>query len=673
MLSYVKLIVTTTTVIRRSSRFYCNLVIKSDKKNEDSKSLLDEILSRVQLADQTRKIYSTFEKDQSAISTVSSTKSEDLKRVVMDISQMVFADIGTRDRTKLFKDIDSEKHNLVKFIDLLRNEMVARLKIAKVDEDKYISLNNENFQEVLEFSKSWIPLEERKHKNSFLFWVVNNIGDSSTGTSMARFKHFSKESFVNFCIIAKHVSLLKDFHTFYVLIKFLDLFDQMNQRDIADVCSTIYFHDMHLPQDHPINIEIKTKLLNFVIDNFPNIESRTLEKVCTVLNPSVEHQFPLQLIPKVKQLQRMVAEDEQRFDSRALLFLQNVTNNCNVISGDGVNKQLIDTIVERLLRSPNDIEKLQSKDMASLSLAISKHRNTPNARHLLLTMSPKMMQMIEDNPTGNIRNVIFATLQMAHLRLYVPELLVKIFSCDKVSRIEEDGAVGLARELRYKGGGGYNTNPGHAKMTGDLMMLQGMLELEVPSYRGRKIAHSDLERKWNVMRGYRPLEVRSNQDNSDFGKYLKGLKSTFMTRKTLITFSGYFVNINLDIYDRLCSIFGSECIWETYPLPFSTQVCYVVGLDSGGRPAVISETTRQQDQFSVKTLDQQQGVTWFALITHHSCHHNRVWIKTGGQPVMTRLLDIIGITAVYIDTEGWDQMTSDSDKDNYLRTCLQLN
>ena len=136
MLGYVNLFVTTTTVIRRSSRFYCNLVIKSDKKNEDAKSLLDEILSRVQLSDQTRKIYSTFEKDQSAISTVSSTKSEDLKRVVMDISQVVFADIGTKDRTKLFKDIDSEKHNLVKFIDLLRNEMVARLKIAKVDEDK---------------------------------------------------------------------------------------------------------------------------------------------------------------------------------------------------------------------------------------------------------------------------------------------------------------------------------------------------------------------------------------------------------------------------------------------------------------------------------------------------------------------------------------------------------
>ena len=574
------------TKVRVHPRLFCCNV----RHDEDPNVALDNQLSTVYFSEKTQTLVSDFVNGRPVIPSISSSNNDDLKSIVQELSQKLFAGIDIKERSKILRNNNS--HNMVKIVDLIRKEMVTRLKKAKVEEDKFISLNNESFHEVLEFSKSWIALEEKRQNNSFLFWVVNNIGDSSTSTSMARFKHFTKDSFVTFCILMRHVSLMKEFHTFYVLIKFLDLFDQMNQRDIAEVCSTIYFHDIHLSQDHPVNIAIKTKLLKFVIDNHHELESRTLEKVCAVLNPSVEHQFPYELIPKAQQIQQMVAEDIERFETMPLLFLINVTNNSNVTSGDGVNKQLIDVVVERLLWNSDELSKLNSKNMACLSLAISKHRNTPHSRRLLLKMSPNMMQLIENEPVGNTRSIIYTTLQMAHLRLYVPELLDKIFSCSKVSRME-DGILKLVRELMHKGKcRGYNSNPLHAKTAEDLLMLQGMIEMEMPDFRANKmISQSDLERKWRTMRGYSPLEVRNGRDNNqDCGRFV----------------TGHFVRINLEIYDSLSSMFGTDCVWETFLLPFSTQICYVVGLNSEGRGSVISEDTRQQSEFSVKAMDHQE-------------------------------------------------------------------
>ena len=572
--------------VRVDPRLFCCNV----RHDEDPNVVLDNQLSTVDFSEKTQTLVSDFVNGRPVIPSISSSNNDDLKSIVQELSQKLFAGIDIKERSKILRNNNS--HNMVKVVDLIRKEMVTRLKKARVDDDKFISLNNESFHEVLEFSKSWIALEEKRQKNSFLFWVVNNIGDSSTSTSMARFKHFTKDSFVTFCILMRHVSLMEEFHTFYVLIKFLDLFDKMNQRDIAEVCSTIYFHDIHLSQDHPVNIAIKTKLLKFVIDNHHELESKTLEKVCAVLSPSVEHQFPYELIPKAQQIQQMVAEDIEKFETMSLLFLINVTNNSNVTSGDGVNKQLIDVVVDRLLWSSDELCKLNSKNIACLSLAISKHRNTPHSRHLLLKMSPKMMQLIENEPVGNTRSIIYSALQMAHLRLYVPELLEKIFSCPKVSRME-NGTLKLVRELMHKGaGGGYNSNPLHAKTAEDLLMLQGMIEMELPDFTATEmISQSDLERKWRTMKGYSPLEVRNGQDsNQNWGRFV----------------TGHFVRINLEVYDSLSAMFGVDCVWETFLLPFSTQICYVVGLNSEGRGTVISEDTRQQSEFSVKAMDHQE-------------------------------------------------------------------
>ena len=97
-----------------------------------------------------------------------------------------------------------------------------------------------------------------------------------------------------------------------------------------------------------------------------------------------------------------------------------------------------------------------------------------------------------------------------------------------------------------------------------------------------------------------------------------------------------------------------------------------MGLDPKGRAEMIREDTRQQGPYSVKVLDLREGVTWVAVIIYHSRQHNRVWIKTGGQPVMSRLLGLQGIRAAYIDTEDWEKLESDSDREKFLRACLQM-
>ena len=106
------------------------------------------------------------------------------------------SDIDVKLKDKIFND-DTIELNL--FLDALRAECVRRLKFYKVSKDKFISLLNEHFLNVLKFGEVWRFLEKCKKKNSFTFFLVNNTGDTETGRSVQRFKHFTKEGFVMYC------------------------------------------------------------------------------------------------------------------------------------------------------------------------------------------------------------------------------------------------------------------------------------------------------------------------------------------------------------------------------------------------------------------------------------------------------------------------------------------
>ena len=217
-----------------------------------------------------------------------------------------FVKFEGREKTGIFNDKNLKINQL---INSLRIECVKRLKSRNVSPENYISTNNDNFLEVLEFCELWLHLENRKTKSSFVFWVINDIGDSETGKSMVRFKHFTVDGFVKFCNLMRHVSLGESFHKFYVLIKFLDLFEGMSETDVADVCSTIVHHNLQLGADHPVNIMIKEKLVSYLEANIETISSRSLLKICSALNPQLEYNFPWQFVEQMKRIQRSVVDD----------------------------------------------------------------------------------------------------------------------------------------------------------------------------------------------------------------------------------------------------------------------------------------------------------------------------------------------------------------------------
>ena len=108
----------------------------------------------------------------------------------------MLSDIDVKLKDKIFND-DTIELNM--FLDALRAECVRILKFYKVSKDKFISLLNEHFLNVLKFGEVWKFLEKCKKKNSFTFFLVNNTGDTETGRSVQRFKHFTKEGFVMYC------------------------------------------------------------------------------------------------------------------------------------------------------------------------------------------------------------------------------------------------------------------------------------------------------------------------------------------------------------------------------------------------------------------------------------------------------------------------------------------
>ena len=475
-------------------------------KRPESEDLLHD-LSKTCISNYTRILLHSFRNETLEPYLISNLSSQDLKEVVTDLAK-VFHSFTGRERTKIFAEGTQE---IIRFIDLIRVECVLRLKLRNVSADKFISTSTAEFEDVLEFCKLWLVLEDRYHKNSFIWSVVNDIGDSETGKSMARFKHFTKDGFVTFCSLMSHVRLGSGFHKYYVIIKILDLFHQMTEEDIRVVCSTISRHSLHLAADHPVNIKLKTKLIDYVHQNFSRIQDKTLAKIFPALNPSLEHHFPQFMIDNVIKIQTLAAKEHTRFEIRTLLALMNITNNSRISSGDGVDKHLVDVVVERLISSPEDVSDMRSKDIANLALVISKHRDTPLGRYLLSSLlTPRLKELLHQHAKSNTKNVLAAAVQLSHLQLYDVELVDQLLTT--VSRPRQDGSVGLARELLYVDKT-HNSRAGLAKSAGDVLMLQGMVDMELPGYAGTRITETDFDKKWKAMKGFAPLEIRNNPDN----------------------------------------------------------------------------------------------------------------------------------------------------------------
>ena len=216
---------------------------------------------------------------------------------------------------------------LALLVEELRSECLKRLKSYNVTEDKFISQSNDNLEDVLKFCHHWSRIEEPKRKKSVVTQIINNIGDTDRRISVQRFKHFTKDSFVLFCKLMRHVNIFKDFHRYYILVKFVDLFDQMKEEEVSEVCCTISHHGLHLSSDHPLAVILKTKLMDFLEQNINVIEPNSLAKICSAFSPSLEYQLPRETIPRIIKFQTRIFEENlhSRFDIKILLNILNLS------------------------------------------------------------------------------------------------------------------------------------------------------------------------------------------------------------------------------------------------------------------------------------------------------------------------------------------------------------
>ena len=580
---------------------------------------------------------------------ISELSNDQINEVLKDLEKVMLK-IDPKTRSIIFKD-EASPINIL--INNMRLECVSRLKSFKVSPEKFISQSNENFLNVIENARPWIVLEKRRTINSFIFFVVNNIGDYETSTSMSRFKHFTKDTFVIFCQLIRHTNLAPSFHKYYVIIKFLDFFDQMTETDIADVCSALSKHEIVLPVDHPVNKTLKSKLIQFMFENVDQISAISVFRICSFLGNHYAHFFPPDLTTNVMDVQKAIANRVEKMDFLpAMLSLLNVTNNSNIISGDGVDKNFVDALVKKLFGNLDDTI-LTSKDMANFALAISKQRDTPLGRFLLLQLAPRLTELLNQDSKRNSKSAISYALQMAHLGLYEPKLLREIFESPHVTKCDNEGNRRISNEMLYAGQ--RNMRAGLGQCAGDLLMLQGMVELEKPSYLDILLTNDmEMEKKHQYMSGTLPLVARASED-----PILKKHKL------------GYFTRTQLCVYDTLVSLFGEKNVCETQVLPFTGFTNYVVCLDSTGKSLEIGDGIRFKNEDDANRCHSWSDVKWFATFIYHPIYYNRSWVRAGGQCVINRLLNKKKFQSIFINIEEWN-LLAQNHKQEYLINYLKF-
>jgi len=575
---------------------------------------------------------------------------EELVDIVKSIGDDCWPDL-----LKQESDLSDTFENRI-FMDIFKKlqlECNLRLRSRKVEKDKFISLSNENFENVLELCHLWTRVEKKRSKGSFTSAVINHIGDQERGNSTKRFKHFTKDSFVSYCVLMREVNLLKNFHKYYLLVKFVDLFPKMTENDIGAVCATFHYHKINLTSDHPMNMMLKTKLVEYLIENKSTINSQNLSKICLYL---ATH-FPLSLSANFIQFQTSLWETKlmDRHDTRTSLSVIMVTSLTNLHTRNGVSKDFIDSLVARIMKNTNEeLCRLSTKEMLALVKVISLHRDTPRGRFVIVSMTKLLIERLTDRPIHNVANILTMALHMAHMGIYSTDLLDQLFKCELVT-VPGRGGTGKAMAPRLKyDSSQYSDKGGMDRQGGDLLQLQGMMDLEMTDYKGERITEG-LEESLKYVVNYTPLEVREGSEEEEVGQFL----------------TGYHVVRGLELHDILCGLWGQECVWESCVLPFTGQVNYVMRVNKKGKVDIVGEEMRQKDKYEVKHIEKKKDEEWIAFYMIHPDKKRKSMLRTGGEMVTQRILARLGYSGVVINLELWDTLNKEEKMDIIRRKVMK--
>ena len=204
----------------------------------------------------------------------------------------------------------------------------------------------------------------------------HRIGDSAGGVSTSRFKYFTKDSFVSFMDLVGGTKLRKDrkFHTYYCTVKFKDLFDQMNQEDISEVCATFAKKRICHGSQHPMDVLLKEKIIAFLLQHRLDMTSENLYKMSMFIKLGA---MPENLHDQFVELQDALVQDglDEKFTLRAILELLSVTSSVG-------SSKLVDRWICRALSSPTSElawcnSGLGAREMGDVGRIVSLQRGTP--------------------------------------------------------------------------------------------------------------------------------------------------------------------------------------------------------------------------------------------------------------------------------------------------------
>ena len=112
-----------------------------------------------------------------------------------------------------------------------------------------------------------------------------------------------------------------------------------------------------------------------------------------------------------------------------------------------------------------------------------------------------------------------------------------------------------------------------------------------------------------------------------------------------------WVAVGLELHDALAEVVGGEDrVWETYVVPFTSQVVCLVQV-VGGEARTIPPAAREQALLATKQLGEEGG--WVAFYPDLGDLSTAAMARHGGPAVVGRLLARVGVRGVQVPVHHW--------------------
>ena len=106
-----------------------------------------------------------------------------------------------------------------------------------------------------------------------------------------------------------------------------------------------------------------------------------------------------------------------------------------------------------------------------------------------------------------------------------------------------------------------------------------------------------------------------------------------------------------------CNVLTPQ-VCESLLLPSSGLVYYVLRISSAGESLPAGDSFTAPDKYQLKRRPEAgSGEVWLAFFCLHPHRKSKAWSRTGGLPVLQRLLAKLGFTGVWVDLQEWDELS----------------